>query len=209
MYRETRRRILPRAFQRVGLARLPFQPDAQKPDIGLGRAVMGGGVAFHLAQNRIEKDVDLLLGMDLADAQVQRNLRQRDLRIATKEDGSAKDLRSRLEPVHDACGDEDRIMCRVAARHPRDRDAALALGEPEEAGFGERAHRLDPPAAASGEAGNGDKTQLGNGCGLYHLGADPVAEALTGEVKQGTRGNPSEFHPLPGKLPTNVPFLWV
>lgn len=124
------------------------------------RTFMGRAVGVHLAQDHVEDDVDFLLGMHLSDAKQLRRGGQGDGAVLAEEHRRAEDLRADLESVHDACGDEDGVVGRVAARDARNRDAALSLGEPQQHRFRHGAHGFDAPAPASGEAWNRDETGL-------------------------------------------------
>ena len=190
---QTAGRIGAGGFDHIGLAGLPFQPDADQPGIGFGRAVMGGNVAFKFTRQRIKQDVDFLLRMDVADAQMQRSLRQDDAGLPSEKHRRPENLRPGFEGVHDACRDEDRIMCRVAARHPRDRDSALTFGEPQQARFGQRAHRFNPPAPPCGKTRNCNQPKRRGGQSQRHDGVGPwVSSCEQDQLNRLIRGTQGE-----------------
>ena len=122
---------------------------------GLFRA---GAAAFQFLLDIVDQAGKFRLRADIADAQMLRFLRQVEGAATAEEDRRAVALGAKLEPVHAARRDEDCVMCAKAAGDAADRDPALTAREPQQQRFGERAHRLDPPAAACGKARDGHDT---------------------------------------------------
>ncbi|MPL73763.1 hypothetical protein SDC9_19569 [bioreactor metagenome] len=158
--------------------RLPLEPDAEQAKVVMDGAIGRRPVAFAFALRRLEQGVQLDLRGGIADAQMQRALRQRQIAVGTEEDCRAMRLRAHVETVHHARRDEDRVMRAIAAGGAADGDPPLAAGEPQQAGLGQRAHRLDPPAPALGKPGDRHQAQLRGRRG--QAGGLPVARRLAG-----------------------------
>ena len=112
---------------------------------------MGGGGAVHLALDHVENDIDLLLGMHFADAQMLGLIGQCHRIVAAEKHSRSKDLRADFKAVHHACGNVDRIVRCITPGDAGHGDAALAFGEPQQARLTQRAHRLDTPTASSSQ----------------------------------------------------------
>ena len=148
---------------------LTFQPDPQQAQIMFRRAAMGGHIAVQFTLHRVQRHVQVLLGMHLADAQMQRGFGQLHRTVLAEKDCGAKDLRANLKPVHDAGRNKDGVVGGIAARHAGQRDAALTLGEPQKARLGQGTHRLDPPPATCGQSGNRHKAKARGVADLGHV----------------------------------------
>ena len=120
-------------------------------------AVMCRAVTVEFALNIVQCAVKFLLGMNLANAQMQRCFGQSDLAIPAKENRRAKHRRANFEAMHHTGRNEDCVMCGIAPRHTGNRDPPLTFGKPQQAGLRNRPHRFHTPATARGKARHGNK----------------------------------------------------